>query len=124
MYSLSKNSSRDRPLAISTQFQGEFSCLQRNRHVQRLHGKLRSARYLKSIVFHSVTIIMTATMPPSHWEGIQRVILCRNMPGVDISALSCVELRRQSRKLESEIDQKLVSFSKLSTSYGQRETSQ
>jgi len=35
-----------------------------------------------------------------------------------------VELRRQSRKLESEIDQKLVSFSKLGTNYGQREPSQ
>ncbi|XP_065890872.1 Golgi SNAP receptor complex member 1-like [Dysidea avara] len=45
---------------------------------------------------------MSNTMPPSHWE----------------------ELRRQSRKLESEIDQKLVSFSKLGTNYGQRELSQ
>lgn len=62
---------------------------------------------------------MTGTMPPSHWEGI--VILFM----ISIVVVHrCVELRRQSRKLESEIDQKLVSFSKLSTSYGHREGTQ
>jgi len=66
-----------------------------------------------------IVTVMTGAMPPSHWEGIKHIIIIYT-----IIIHPRVELRRQSRKLESEIDQKLVSFSKLSTNYGQRETTQ
>ena len=39
-----------------------------------------------------------------------------------LSGMSTAELRKESRRLEVEIDLKLVSFSKLGSSYAQRES--
>ena len=118
MYLSSINSPRDLPLAIAADMLWGifvYNVIMVTCKYKAIH---RSVHYLKSIVFYWSATIMTTTMSPSHWEGIQYITI------VYVYSSYPVELRRQSRKLESEIDQKLVSFSKLSTSYGQRDTSQ
>lgn len=76
---------------------------------------------------------MASSMTPLKWEGwcfslsysnsslpvrsVKLFLRYKRLSSISGLFLSCLELRKKARQLENEIDLKLVSFSKLGTSY-------
>ena len=76
---------------------------------------------------------MASSMTPLKWEGwcfslsysnsslpvrsVKLLLRYKRLSSISGLFLSCLELRKKARQLENEIDLKLVSFSKLGTSY-------
>ena len=79
----------------------------------RKHGFLDDSVKVGRLVFFSCIILYSSL----HMRSVKLFLRYRRLSSISGLFLSCLELRKKARQLENEIDLKLVSFSKLGTSY-------